>query len=147
MATDDGVGRVCAICAAYRTFTRAAPHRFGMLAMMLAEPRTVFHRDDVARPAKDAMIGALAPLAAALDVAGVSQSAHRATTLFAGIQGVFNLHKQARRAPHVFDVDALADEMIRTLLMGWGITPKAIDEARLRSDAIEPIHLPPGDWS
>ncbi len=147
MKAEDGVGRVYAVCSAYQAFTQDAPHRFGMLSMMLAEPRTVFERDDIALTAMDAMNGALAPLAEALDVAGIDRAAQRATALFAGIQGVFNLHKQARRAPHLFDIDDLAEEMIQTLLKGWGIAPHAIEEARSRVTSIEPIQHAIGDWS
>jgi len=147
MEAEDGVGRVYAVCAAYQAFTQDAPHRFGMLSMMLAEPRTVFERDDIALTAMDAMVGALAPLAEALGVAGIDDAAQRATTLFAGIQGVFTLHKQARRAPHLFDIDTLAQEMIGTLLMGWGITPTAAAEARSRVTSLDPIQRSIGDWS
>ena len=147
METSDGIGQVYAICAAYRAFTHDAPHRFGMLSMMLAEPRTVFKRDEIAQPTMDAMVGALAPLAQALEVAQIENAALRATALFAGIQGVFNLHKQARRAPHLFDVDTLAEEMIRSLLVGWGIPHQAIDDGRARVQSIEPIQNLIGDWS
>jgi AcrR family transcriptional regulator len=147
MARDDGVGRVYAIAAAYRAFTRQAPHRFGMLAMMLAEPRTVFRRDESAKPAMDAMIAALGPLAEALAMAGVERAAHRATTLFAGLQGVLTLHKQSRRAPHVFPVDALAEEMVRTLLLGWGVTSADLDDAATRMETLGPINHYIGDWS
>ena len=146
MARDDGVGRVYAITAAYRAFTQEAPHRFGMLAMMLAEPRTVFRLDEVAKPAMDAMIAALGPLAEALAMAGVERPAHRATTLFAGLQGVLTLHKQSRRAPRVFPVDALAEEMIQTLLLGWGVTAAALEDAEARMKTLEPISQHIGDW-
>jgi AcrR family transcriptional regulator len=147
MEAGDGLGRVYAVCAAYRAFTRNAPHRFGMLSMMLAEPRTVFERAEVALTAMDAMMGALTPLADALSAAGLENSAQRATVLFAGIQGVFTLHKQARRAPHLFDIDALAEEMIQTLLEGWGISPRAIADAHSRVASIGPIQHLIGDWS
>jgi len=147
MAREDGVGRVYAIAAAYRAFTQQAPHRFGMLAMMLAEPRTVFRRDEVAKPAMDAMIAALGPLAEALAMAGVERAGPRATTLFAGLQGVLSLHKQSRRAPQVFPVDALATEMVQGLLLGWGVTPAELEGAATRMETLGPIDQHIGDWS
>ncbi len=143
----DGVAQIYAICAAYRAFTRDAPHRFGMLSMMLAVPKTVFARDDIAKPTMDAMAGALDPLAQALSVAAIDNAAQRGITLFAGLQGVFSLHKQARRAPDAFDLDALAEEMIGTLLRGWGVSPEAIAGARAHVASFAPISEHIGDWS
>lgn len=144
---ENGVGQVYAVCAAYRAFTQDAPHRFGMLAMMLAEPNAVFVRDEIATPTIAAMVETLAPLVHALEHAGIEQAPTRAQALFAGIQGVFSLHKQARRAPHLFDVDGLARELIQALLLGWGIDQETIDAARDLVAALDPIHRHIGDWS
>lgn len=129
------LARVFALAIAYRDFARTSPHRFGLLAMTLAEPRVVLERPEDAEPVARVMIGALGPLAAALGDAAEAgllapgDAAERTVCLFALLQGVLQMSKQARVAPALLDVDRLVAQGARSLLVGWGGEPKKVDTA------------------
>jgi hypothetical protein len=48
---------------------------------------------------------------------------------FGAVQGVLLLRKQARVAPGLLDLDRLSTVAVRTLLLGWGADPAAVDAA------------------
>ena len=124
-----------ALVAAYRGFVRGAPHRFGLLAIAMAEPRILVGDGDHMRATAVAVIAAMTPLAAALDaaVAGEALAAgpavERTLCLFALVHGLSQLPKLARAAPTAIDVDALVVSGLRALLIGWGGAPRAVDHA------------------
>ncbi len=134
--------RVFAIVHGYRGFARAEPHRFGLLAMTMAEPRVLLREPAAAAPVAVAAIGAMRTLADALsDAQGAGllspgEPAERTLCLFSLVHGVLQLHKQARFAPEVHDVERLALRGARTLLVGWGAKPKTVDAALERAAAL-----------
>lgn len=127
--------RVAALVAAYRGFVRGAPHRFGLLAIAMAEPRILVGDGAHMRATAAAVVAAMTPLAAALDaaVAGEALAAgpavERTLCLFALVHGLSQLPKLARAAPTAIDVDALVVSGLRALLIGWGGAPRAVDHA------------------
>lgn len=129
------LARVFALAVAYRDFARDEPHRFGLLAVTLAEPRIVLERATDAEPVARVMIGALGPLAGALAEAAdggllaPGEVAERTVCLFALLQGLLQMNKQARVAPALLDVDRLVMQGTRSLLVGWGGEPKKVDAA------------------
>jgi len=140
-AVPDGapLGRVVACARAWRAFSEDDPHRFALVAMLLAAPRVVMQSEAHVAPAIASMIAAVRPLAAALADAerqGLVAPAEppsgehdRALALFAALQGVLLLKKQAARAPALVDLERLFTLVIRTLLVGWGAPRPALDRA------------------
>ena len=119
---------------AYRDLAAAAPQRFGLLSMLLADPRLLVQDDAEAAPAMEAILLALAPLVGALEAARDAGSlrfpgpaADPALVAFGATHGVLQLRKQSRRAPGLFDLDALVRLSVRSLLLGWGADAAALD--------------------
>jgi len=133
------LAHVVALVDGYRAFARAEPHRFGLLAMTMADPRVLLQQPKDAEPVARAILAAMQPLGVALDQAAeagqlsAGDVTERTLCLFAMLQGVLLLQKQARRAPGVLDVDRLAIGGTRTLLVGWGAKPRAVDAAVARA--------------
>jgi len=127
--------RAVALARRWSALAAEAPHRFGLVAMLLATPRHVLTDPVHTEPAFAAMLRAMRPLATSLAEAaeaGELSSAdpvQRAVLLFAGVQGVLLLRKQARHAPELLDIDALYDGMLRALLTGWGATAVTLEGA------------------
>lgn len=129
------LARVFVLAAAYRDFARREPQRFGLLAMTMAEPRILLNEPATVDPVAAGVMSALAPMAEALLAATSAKQlapgdvADRTICLFSLLQGVLQLHKQARYAPAFLDLDRLAHSGTRALLLGWGAKPKAVDLA------------------
>ncbi len=129
------LAHVVALVDGYRLFARREPHRFGLLALTLADPRVLLAQPAHAEPAATGMIGALRPLAEALARAVTAGEltdgliADRTICLFAMLQGVLQLTKLARLAPAALDVARLTDAGTGALLLGWGATPAHVDAA------------------
>lgn len=129
------LARVFVLVRGYRAFARLRPERFSLLAMTLAHPRILLPERADAEPVMGVMVGALEPLARAL---GLSASAgllaegdvvERAVCLFGLLQGILQLHKQARLAPTILDLDRLTTRGARSLLIGWGAKARTVDAA------------------
>lgn len=129
------LAHVVALVDGYRAFARREPHRFGLLAMSLAEPRILLRAEAAARPVMATLMAALQPLAEALAAAAragqlaAGDAAERTVLVFAFLQGVLPLRKRSRHAPKMLDVDRLALEGTRTLLVGFGAPARAVDAA------------------
>jgi len=134
--------RVFALVKGYRAFARLEPHRFGLLAMTMAEPRVLLQEHEDAEPVVVVMMATLQRLAAALRAAAEAgqlepgELPERTICVFAMLQGVLQLHKQARYAPGVLDVDRLTVRGTRSLLLGWGGKPRTVDAAIARVAAL-----------
>lgn len=129
------LGRVVALAHGYRAFARREPHRFGLLAMSLAEPRVLLGEPASARPVVAGILAALEPLAAALRQAAEAglldqgDEAERAICVFALLQGLLPLRKRSATVPKLLDVDWLATRGVRALLLGFGAKARAVDAA------------------
>ncbi len=129
------LARVAALAAAYREFARREPHRFGLLAMTMAEPRILLQERVHAQAVAVAVVAALQPLAAALaaaataDLLAPGDATERTLCLFAMLHGVLQLPKLARHSPATIDVDRLATAGTRALLVGWGAQPRNVTRA------------------
>ncbi|MBK9033827.1 MAG: TetR/AcrR family transcriptional regulator [Myxococcales bacterium] len=134
-APPSGLARIGVLVRAYRSFVQAEPHRFGLLALALAEPRVLVGDPEHARATAAAVIGALTPLAEALTAAAADGAltagdpVARTLCVFSLVHGLSQLPKLARVAPTSFDIDALALAGVRALLIGWGASPHAVDAA------------------
>lgn len=129
------LARVVVLVSSYRAFARREPHRFGLLAVTMADPRTLLRDPADAAPLVTQAMTALTTLADALRAAAESgqlpdgDAAERALCVFALLQGISQMHKQAHRAPAVLDVDRLVAQGTRALLLGFGAKAKAVDAA------------------
>jgi AcrR family transcriptional regulator len=136
------LARVFALVQGYRAFARLQPHRFGLLAMTMAEPRVLLREAEHAEPVVRVMIGAMQRLAAALGAAteagllSPGEIPERTICLFAMLQGVLQLQKQARYAPDILDIDRLVVRGTRALLLGWGARTRTVDAAVARVAAL-----------
>lgn len=132
--------RVFALAFAYRAFARERTHWFGLLAMSMAEPRVLLRRPmDTERIIAD-MVAVLSALSSALDAAADARHlrpgdpSERTINVFAQLQGIMQLHKQARHAEAILDLDRLAVSGVSTLLLGWG-APQGEVEVALKAAA------------
>ncbi|MCA9542884.1 MAG: TetR/AcrR family transcriptional regulator [Myxococcales bacterium] len=127
-----GLAPVWGAVLCYRRYALEAPNRFGLLSQMLNDQRHLLADDGLAQAVLAASVRTLAPVVQALTHAPLppDDANRRALVLFAGVQGALQLRKQARRLPQAFgDPDALLCETVRTLMLGWGAEPTAIDAA------------------
>lgn len=137
------LARVAALVAAYRDFVRGAPHRFGLLAVAMAEPRILVGDPEHTRLTAAAVVAALTPLAGALDAAATAgaldagPAIERTLCVFAMVHGLSQLPKMARAAPTAIDVDAIVTSGLRALLIGWGAAARAVDHAIRSSFELE----------
>lgn len=137
------LARVAALVAAYRDFVRGAPHRFGLLAVAMAEPRILVGDPEHTRLTAAAVVAALTPLAGALDAAATAgaldagPAIERTLCVFAMVHGLSQLPKMARAAPTAIDVDAIVASGLRALLIGWGAAARAVDHAIRSSFELE----------
>ncbi len=129
------LARVVALVDGYRAFAHREPHRFGLLAMSLAEPRILLREPAAAQPGMATLLSALQPLAEARAAAARAgqladgEVVERTVIVFAFLQGVLPLRKRSRHVPRVLDVDKLALHGTRALLVGFGAPARAVDAA------------------
>lgn len=129
------IARVIALVHGYARFARREPHRFGVLATALAEPRVLLAAPAHSTPAAVAVIAALTPMADALAAAVAADQladgdvVERTLCLFAMLHGLVQLPKLARHAPAPLDLDRVSRGGTRALLIGWGAKPRTVDAA------------------
>lgn len=126
------VGRALA---AYMTFARLQPQRFGLLAMTMASPKVLLTEPKDAQALVTRMLGTLAVLVEALSAAvadrtlALGNPAERAVCLFGVAHGLLMLRKQAPHAPAVLDLPRLVAAGARGMLLSWGASPDHVDAA------------------
>ena len=136
------LARVFAIAFSYREFARERPNEFGLLAMSMAEPRVLLQAPEDAVGVVKQMISALTPLSAALASAAATghlrfgDGTERPICLFAILPGVLQLHKHARSAQGILDIDKLATSGVAALLQGWGASLSDVESALQEAAAI-----------
>jgi len=140
-ASESPLARIGAQVRAYHEFAVGDDHGFQLIAVMIGDPRVLLPDNAEAAKVMHAMIGALSPLAVALEAAvregtleptaaGTSDAAaERAMILFSAFHGALQLRKQARMAPDLIHTDRIAFETARLILRGWGASTEALDAA------------------
>ncbi|MCO4770707.1 MAG: TetR/AcrR family transcriptional regulator [Deltaproteobacteria bacterium] len=137
---DAHLQRVLLALFTYRDLARHAPNRFGLLSLLLADPRLLVPDEEEAASPRQAMSSVLMPLvlalreaveAGALDVgdappASMGDAGERSVILFASVHGLLQLRKQEARVPVVADLDRLVVVSLRSLLLGWGADPTTL---------------------
>jgi AcrR family transcriptional regulator len=126
------LSRVFAIAFSYREFARERPNEFGLLAMSMAAPRIVLQDPKEGAAVAGRMMLTFSPLSDAFEDAQATgrltkgDVPERTLCLFAIVQGTLQLHKQARFAEALLDLDRLTEKGVSALLAGWGASPAAI---------------------
>lgn len=137
------LARVFALCASYRRFSEEQPHKFALIATSFTDPEKLLTSPQSAAPVVRATIETLSSLGDALAAAektGMLRPGSvidRSLLVFTSTQGVLQMHKQARVAPHLIDVERLSAAVVRALLMGWGADGAAVDAAHDEALAAE----------
>ncbi len=132
---DAPIARIRAALFAYRDLAQSAPERFGLLSLLLADPRLLVPDPETAGPVIDAMMLALQPLVDSFERAqnaGVldkGRANERALVAFCSVHGILQLRKQQRRKPGLFDLEAMVQNSIHTLLLGWGAPIERVQAA------------------
>ena len=121
----DPLEQIRACIAVWTRFARSSPERFGLIASTFSAARALLSADIVAEQAIASMMRGLAPLRNALSEAAESgllsdgEALDRTLILFASVNGLLMLRKQAQRAPQLIDLDRLTSTLVETLLLGW----------------------------
>lgn len=145
------LARVFALAHGYRMFAKERPHSFGLLSMSMAEPRVLLREPEDAAGVVGQMVAALTPLSEAIEGATAARLlrsgdvAERTICLFALIQGVLQLHKQARYAQEILDLDRLSASGVSALLQGWGARAPDVEEALSEATRTARRQRPAGD--
>ncbi len=118
----------------HRELAARSPAEFGLLAIGLSDPRQLVADAE----AKKVWLEATKLASAVAEQVELAQGCgalepgdpfQRALMLVFGGHGVLQLGKLARRAPGLMDVNAMANELYRSLLMGWGASQQSVTAA------------------
>ncbi len=139
---DAPLQRVVVSALTYRDMSAAAPNRFALIALFMAEPKTLVSEPSHVAPSQSAVVAAVSPMAVAFEDAqaggalDAGDAIERTICAACALHGVLLLRKQAPRAPDYLDVGQLYLITLRALLVGWGAQPAAVDAA---IDAVEAL--------
>ncbi len=117
--------QIRACIAVWTRFAHTSPERFGLIASTFSVARAFLSADIVAEQAIGSMMKGLGPLRHALSKASDAgllsegDPIDRTLVLFASVNGLLMLRKQAQRAPGLVDIDRLIATLVETLLLGW----------------------------
>ena len=136
------VFEILAVSRFYLSVPRFAPERYRLVSALLADPRPVVP-DEEARRAGPPLLAFLREVADLFGAASAAKALdagdalERTLALWSGLHGSLQLNKLAR-----FDDDRVARERLglvlaRTLLLGWGACPAALDAATRALDALD----------
>lgn len=134
---DSALMAVAAAALGFADFGTRSPAAFGFLAMYLSDPQYRLSTEDAAyvHSATRETLEVLTRLFAEAERTGAlgeGDEASRALTSWAALQGVMQTRKLARNDPGAVDVESLARELVRSLLVGWGAPAARVDELLVR---------------
>lgn len=136
------LARVFALGHGYRAFALRYPERFGLLATTLADSRVLIRERADSEPVAIKLTATFGTLARALVTAVEERTLvqgdvpERVLCLFAFVQGLLQMDKQARHAPNVLDVERLLLRGTSAMLAGWGAREAALEVARTEADLV-----------
>lgn len=127
----------------YLALPQEEPEAYALITQLLGDPRPLVPDDEAMRTAP-ALMAFLADVAKLIRDAqdqcalAPGSASQRALMLWATLQGVCQLGKLSRFDATRFNVPALGDATLNTLLLGWGAAPQALQCA---CDAVvQPVH-------
>ena len=129
------LARLLAIVGAYRTFAKTRPSEFHLIRISFGHPEELLE-EEFARPLLDSVFTLFGIVSEAFvgahDVKALDPGTpmDRTIALWTSLQGVLQLEKLGRFHADVNAADRLADDVVHTLLKGWGADVEALDEAQ-----------------
>jgi AcrR family transcriptional regulator len=139
----DPLVRVAVVARIYTTLASRRPLHARLLSRMMGEPENVLdaaHANPNMRLALDIGAAGVRELSAAR-AAGLLDAGNdleRGLVLWASLSGIAQTRKLERWQVPGLSADALADQLVTTLLTGWGADPKKTKEAMARSKKLLP---------
>jgi AcrR family transcriptional regulator len=117
---------------AFADFARRCPTEFGLLSMYLSDPAYRLPAEEagyVHAATRDALavLAALIHRAVSDGALAAGDATRRALTAWAALQGVLQTRKLERNDPGLVAVDAMAIDLLRALLLGWGADAARVD--------------------
>ncbi len=114
------------------------PLTYRLLTHLLGDPRPLVRDDEALRVAPALMaflsdVAGLHPHRPRAEALGPGDEERRALVLWGALQGVCQLGKLARFDEQRFDTTALGEDLLATLLAGWGASPAALAETKRRN--------------
>lgn len=125
---------VCAIAERFLALLATRPHDIQLINFLLADPRNLITDDEVAVTA-GVLARVLAAVEAVVDRAArdgalaPGSASDRTVMLWTSLQSATQLAKMRRFDPGRFDPRAVGSNLYRSLLLGWGADPGALDRA------------------
>lgn len=125
--------RIVVACRAYVALADLQPQRFLLNAEFIATPRPVFEAAVVEETASltRQMLGRLASLielGQAEGVLGAGDAGHRTVIAWSSVHALVGRRKLQRLLPDMFEPGALMNELLVTLLAGWGAEPADVND-------------------
>ncbi len=130
----DELGSVVALADGYLAMLAEQPECVRLINFMLADPRNLVPDDEVAITAPKlaallAFAGGVLDRAATAGALSAGNAATRTLMMWTALQGATQLDKMRRFDPVHFDPRAIGRGLFRSLLVGWGADPDAVDHA------------------
>jgi AcrR family transcriptional regulator len=133
--------RLWVAASVYDSMSKARPTEFGLVSMLLGDPRHLVNDDDASQmvPSLVRLLQVVGSLfAAASDAHALTDGdpLRRTLVLWTSMQGALQLRKLERFAPGGPGASVFLEETVSTLLVGWGATPREVTAARQRAHAL-----------
>ena len=130
VADQEILDQLVVMCRAYDALADLQPQRFQLNAQFVAAPRPVFDANAVEATAERTrqMLGRLAVVIARAQTEGQlrdGSAGRRAVVAWSSVHALIERRKLERLEPEMFEPKALMDELLLTLLVGWGASLKA----------------------
>lgn len=128
------LARIVALARVYETLPTRRPAHFRLLSRWLGEPEPLVRTEAAAPmlPTLLALFGGVPALLAEAEAAGAlrqGDAVRRGNLLWSALQGVLQLRKLDRFGVEAFRPGPLAQELYRSLLLGWGADAAHVDDA------------------
>ena len=127
--------RLLSIVECYRALALQRPHQFGLLSKVLADPRFLLSPEDADEVGQS--MGRLLDIVETELAAAVADGAlrpgpsrDRCLLLWASSQGLLQMRKLGRLEGRLVALDGLLQELVDSLLRGWGADPEQLEAAR-----------------
>lgn len=146
----DPLVRVAVVARIYATLASRRPLHAQLLSRMMGEPENVLPADQ-ALPNMQLAIGVGAAGVRELAAARIARALHegddaqRGLVLWASLVGIAQTKKLERWQVPGLASEALAEQLVRTLLVGWGASPAHVDAAMRRAEVLVPNDRVPNE--
>ncbi len=127
--------RIIATMRLFVDMQQVAPTRFGIISLAMREPRQLLD-DQGVEPVVGVVMPVVTDVATLLHACAeagalnAGDASSRALNAWFGLHGILLMAKFKRFAPGMFEARPRALEMIETILLGWGASREALDEAQ-----------------